>query len=133
MTTPEQNIEITNRFAEAFSTGDVDTLLELLSDQAVYWVAGGIEGLSGNYDKNAFGELIRGVKDAYKQGALKITPTAAIAQGDKVAVEADSFAELTDGRIYSNQYHFLFQICDGKILHVKEYMDTHHAFETFVS
>ena len=46
--------------------------------------------------------------------------------------EAASYAELTDGRVYSNRYHFLFQLAGGKVLHVKEYMDTHHAFEIFL-
>ncbi len=55
----------------------------------------------------------------------------AIAQGDKVAVEAESFAELVNGKVYQNKYHFLFEIRDGQIYRVKEYMDTMHAYQTF--
>ncbi|HEY5856640.1 MAG TPA: nuclear transport factor 2 family protein [Aldersonia sp.] len=133
MTTPEQNIEIANNFAKVFSTGDVDGILDCLHPDATYWVSGQIEGMSGSYDKERFGELLRGVTSIYKEGALQITPTSAIAQGDRVAVEAQSYGELTNGRIYRNQYHFVFDIADGKIIHVKEYMDTKHTYDIFYS
>ncbi|MDV7245123.1 MULTISPECIES: nuclear transport factor 2 family protein [Rhodococcus] len=133
MTTPEQNIEIANNFAKVFSTGDVDAILDCLHPDATYWVSGQIEGMSGTYDKKRLGELLRGVTSIYKEGALQITPTGAVAQGDRVAVEAESYAELNNGRVYKNQYHFLFEIADGKIIHVKEYMDTKHAYDIFYS
>jgi ketosteroid isomerase-like protein len=47
-----------------------------------------------------------------------------VAEGDKVAAEIRSHAELTDGRIYENQYHMLFTLRQGKIAEVKEYADT---------
>jgi len=67
----------------------------------------------------------------YKEGALRLTPTHMIAEGNEVAVEAESFATMTNGRVYANRYHFLFEVADGKILRIKEYMDTMHAWETF--
>ena len=54
-----------------------------------------------------------------------------LAEGDKVAVEANGYAELLDGRAYDCQYHFLITIRGGMIGDVKEYMDTQHAKETF--
>ncbi|WP_105034162.1 nuclear transport factor 2 family protein [Cryobacterium aureum] len=130
-TTPEQNVELANQFAAVFSTGNVADILELLHPDATYWVSGGIEGMSGTYTKAAFGELLTGVTSVYTLGALAMTPTSAIAQGDKVAVEAESFAELNNGRVYQNSYHFLFEMSEGKILRVKEYMDTKHAYDIF--
>lgn len=131
MTKQEDNKLIAARFAEVFSTGDVDGILELLHPDAVYWVSGQIEGMSGEYTRQQLGELLRGVTPLYTTGALQITPQSVIAEGDRVAVEAESYGELTNGRVYRNRYHFLFEIRDGKILHVKEYMDTKHAYDTF--
>ena len=47
-----------------------------------------------------------------------------VAEGEKVAVEATSRGEHISGQIYSNEYHFLFEFRDGKLLRLKEYMDT---------
>ncbi len=60
-------------------------------------------------------------------GGLKITPTAWICDGERVAVEADSHMKLQDGREYRNQYHFSIQLRDGKICRIREYMDTAHV------
>ena len=125
------NIEIAEEFARIFSTGNVEAIVDALHPEATYWVSGKIEGMSGSYTREELGQLLSGVTTIYKGGALKITPTAAIAQGDKVAVEAEGYAELNDGRVYNPQYHFLFTIKDGQIREVKEYLDTQHAFETF--
>ncbi|MFF2108439.1 hypothetical protein CJ179_13510 [Rhodococcus sp. ACS1] len=131
MSTPEQNIDSANNFAKVFSTGDVERILDTLHPEATYWVSGGIDGMSGSYDKAGLGALLSGVTSVYENGVLEITPTAAIAQGDKVAVEATSYAKLKNGKVYQNQYHFLFKFRDGKILSVKEYMDTKHAYDIF--
>jgi ketosteroid isomerase-like protein len=125
------NIGIAEEFARTFSTGNVQAIVDALHPEATYWVSGKIEGMSGSYTREQLGQLLSGVTTIYKGGALKITPTAAIAQGDKVAVEAEGYAELNDGRVYNPQYHFLFTIKDGSILEVKEYLDTQHAYETF--
>ena len=49
------------------------------------------------------------------------------AEGDRVAVEAESYAKMKNGKTYQNTYHFLFIVRDGKIQSVKEYLDTIHA------
>jgi ketosteroid isomerase-like protein len=47
-----------------------------------------------------------------------------VAEGDKVAVEAVSEGQHVSGQTYSNEYHFLFEFREGKLLKLKEYMDT---------
>jgi ketosteroid isomerase-like protein len=49
------------------------------------------------------------------------------AEEDRVAVEAESYAELIDGGVYNNRYHFLLEFEDGEIVRLKEYGDTHHV------
>jgi ketosteroid isomerase-like protein len=48
------------------------------------------------------------------------------ADEDRVAVEAESYAELVGGGAYNNRYHFLFEFEDGEIVSLKEYCDTAH-------
>lgn len=118
-------------FFETFSRGDVDGVLAAMTDDATWWVSGGLEGMSGTYDKESFGPLLRGATALYVGGALEITPTSMIWAGDKVAVEAHGLAAMTSGRVYSPRYHFLIEVADGKVRRVREYMDTMHAWETF--
>jgi len=122
---------IVREFLATFSTGDVEAILAGLTDDATWWVSGRIEGMSGTSTKAQLGALLQAVRPLYKAGALRITPSAMIAEGNQVAAEADSYAELVDGRVYANKYHFLFEIDGDRIRRVKEYSDTHHMLETF--
>lgn len=122
---------VVEQFFATFSTGDVDRIMESLTDDASWWVSGTIEGMSGTNSKEQLGALLRAVVPLYKEGALKIWPTSMIAEGNKVAAEAESHAELTNGRVYNNRYHFLVELEGGKVSSVKEYSDTHHMLETF--
>lgn len=118
-------------FLATFSRGDVDGVLDRMAEDATWWVSGGLEGMSGSYDKKPFGALLRGATAMYVDGALRITPTSLIAEGNMVAVEAEGFAIMTSGRVYCPRYHLLFEIADGKVAAVREYMDTMHAWEVF--
>ena len=131
VSTPEADKELAARFFAAFSTGDVPAILALMHDDATWWVSGNVKGFSGTYDKATLGQLLAGVKDVYRQGALRIRPLSMIAENGKVAVEAESYAELKNGRIYNSSYHFLVETRDGLILRVREYMDTLHAQQVF--
>lgn len=126
------NKEIVKEFLEVFSRGDVNGVVDRLHDNATWWVSGTLQGLSGTYTKKEMGELLKGVKTVYTHGALQITPLKMIAEDNFVAAETESYAELNNGRVYHNLCHFLFEIADGKILRVKEYMDTQHAHATFL-
>jgi ketosteroid isomerase-like protein len=131
VSSPDETKTAVARFLEVFSAGDVDRTLAALTDDASWWVSGGIGGMSGSYDKAGFGKLIAGVAAVYV-APLRITPISMVAEGDKVAVEADSYAELKDGRVYDPRCHFLFQVAaDGRIAVVHEYLDTKLAHDIF--
>jgi ketosteroid isomerase-like protein len=118
-------------FFATFSTGNVPAIIGAMTADGSWWVSGKLDGMSGPYTAEGLAPLLVGANAGYKAGALRITPTGMIAEGDKVAVEADGYAELLDGRVYDCQYHFLITIRNGKVGDVKEYMDTQHAKETF--
>ncbi len=62
---------------------------------------------------------------------VRFTVTGVTAEGDRVAVEAQGYARLKDGRTYENLYHFLFIVRDGKIQMGKEYCDFLYASQIF--
>jgi ketosteroid isomerase-like protein len=106
--TTEQNKVTVKEFLEVFSTGDVDGILERLQDDATWWISGSLEGMSGTKSKEEMGALLGGVTTIYKGGALPLAPVSMVAEGDRVAVEAEGRAELTNGRVYEPKSAFVF-------------------------
>lgn len=129
----EQNKQAVTEFMKVFSGGDVDTILDSMTDDATWWVAGTIPGISGTKDKAGFGAMLGGIAESTTTGAITLTPLAFTAEGERVAVETESYAELKNGRVYNNLYHFVFTVRDGKIASVKEFLDTEHATAVFVA
>ena len=78
--------------------------------------AGNVKGLSNRSEK------------IFPKG-LRLKIHGVIAEGNKVAMEAESFADASNGKKYNNVYHYLFELRDGKIVTVREYTDTAHQIE----
>jgi ketosteroid isomerase-like protein len=128
-----QNKALVTEFMEVFSKGDVNAILAMMDDSATWWVAGTMEGISGTKDKQGFGEMLGGMSEGVEGGAIRLTPKAFTAEGDRVAVETESYAELKNDRVYNNLYHFVFEVRDGKIQSIKEYLDTEHTRAIFLA
>jgi ketosteroid isomerase-like protein len=85
---------------------------------------------AGLYTKDRISRLFHTMQSRLKDG-LRMTVIGAIAEGDKVALEVESFGELSNGRIYEQHYHFLIEFRGGMICAVREYLDTQHAYATW--
>ncbi len=125
----EENKALVTRFWETFSAGRYDEVLDMLADDATWWV-GGSTVLSGTYTKPEFAELLGQVTPQAPKG-LSVTPRLLTAEGDRVSVEAESHAEISNGKTYQNVYHFMMVIRDGKFTAVREYLDTEHVTAVF--
>jgi ketosteroid isomerase-like protein len=128
----EANKQVARRFFERFSANDIQGALDTMSDDATWWIAGKKEQMpaAGLYGKEKIGRLFYNLTGQLK-GGLKMTVKGMIAEGDKVAVEVESYGELKNGRVYRQEYHPLMTIRDGKISAVREYLDTQHVFATW--
>ncbi|MGD0074015.1 MAG: nuclear transport factor 2 family protein [Candidatus Binataceae bacterium] len=127
----EQNKKMVLSFFEKFSANKMDEALAMLADTGTWWIAGTFP-LSGTKTKKEFAELLAGVLPVMP-GGIKLTAKSMIAEGDKVAVEATSYGKHVNGKVYSNQYHFVFEFRDGKIQAVREYLDTMHTNDVLCS
>ena len=127
----DQNKKIATELLEDFSRGNMDGVLNAMAESSTWWVAGNLPQLSGTKTKQEMAELFKSLGSLFPKG-LKITVDSAIAEGDRVAVEAHSYGEAGTGRIYQNKYHWLFEVKNGKVQAVKEYMDTLHAKEAIL-
>ncbi len=128
----EENKNLTRQFFDCLNAGDLSGALALMSDDATWWIAGKSEQLpaAGLYSKEKIARLLANMGSQLPNG-LKVTLDSLVAEGDKVAVEAESYGELHNGRVYNQQYHFLITIQDGRIKAIKEYLDTQHVYATW--
>lgn len=130
-TQEEQTQRVVADFIEAFSRGDAAGVEQALADDATWWIMGAVDGISGTQEKALFVQMFVELSKAFTTGAVSMKPLAWTIQGERAAVEAESYGELIAGGVYANKYHFLFTVRDGKIASVKEYSDTEHLRETF--
>lgn len=120
-------------FFKCFTEGNTINAMDYLDDNLV-WQAMGRAGelpISGKRNKIETAELIKAVKGMMPEG-LAFKFTGWTIDGNRVAAEIESYGELSNGKIYNNFYHFLFEFEGQKIVLIKEYLDTLHVSEIFI-
>jgi ketosteroid isomerase-like protein len=121
----EDNKKVVRSYFTAGDLGDYDAAFALFADGAK-WRLNAQSGVAFSKSKAEMHETMINIGTLFPKG-FKITVKAMTAEGDRVAVEAESYGEYMNGKIYNNLYHFLFEVRDGKIQAVREYCDTLHA------
>ena len=122
MQTIEDNKAFVRDFFDALNTGDAGRIVGAYAEDGCVETMGNtlISGVSCRDDIAA---SVAAIYDVFP-GGLRFTITDMTAEGDRVAVEAFSEGEHVSGQTYNNQYHFLFELADGKLKRLREYMDT---------
>jgi ketosteroid isomerase-like protein len=118
----EANKRIARDFMNAMSSGEAERILALYSDDVSIWTAGSLP-FSGFHDRTEVAALCQGLLGAFPEG-LQFSIRAMTAEGERVAIEAEGLGTHASGKVYSQHYHFLLIIRDGKIAQMKEYFDT---------
>jgi uncharacterized protein len=130
----EANKRLVMDFLGHYAGGRYAAALAMLSEDARWWLPGHPDEFpaAGWVDKATVERRLAANLKLLPHG-LAITTGAVTAEEDRVAIEAESRATLVNGRLYHNRYHFLFVIRAGRIVVVKEYLDTLHAREALGS
>jgi uncharacterized protein len=122
MSEVERNKQFARDFFAAISRGDTAAVV------AAYTEDGGCQTMgttliSGFFDKAQINAAAGAVLGAFPQG-IAFTIKHLTAEEDRVAVEAESHGVHVSGKVYHNYYHFFMKMRDGKLVLLKEYMDT---------
>ena len=118
----ERNKRAVRSFFEAMNRNDVAAIVDSYAEDG-YVQTMGTTLISGRRDRAQIAGFAGGLLEAFPEG-LAFTIRQLTAEEDRVAVEAESRGRHVSGRIYNNQYHFLFTLRSGRVLSLKEYMDT---------
>lgn len=122
------------RIAVAFIEGLHDltgvTCGAVMSDSAVWQVMARTRSLplGAPLPKVEFVAMMQSMRSAFPMG-VRHEIRGIVAEGDRVAVETESYADLPGGRKYNNLYHFLLVIRGGRVESVREYTDLLYAKE----
>lgn len=127
-----KNKAVVARFCDLLTTGDLKGTLGLMTDDVTYWIIGRKDVIpsSGPHSKAGMERIFNAMYERMPTG-MQFIAKSMIAEGDEVALEAESHGALANGRIYNNQYHIRFQLRDGKIAAAREYLDTQHVLATW--
>jgi ketosteroid isomerase-like protein len=124
----QENKAVVQRFCDLLTAGDLPGVLALLTDDANYWILGrkDVVPSAGPHTKDEMRRIFQYMCERMK-APMRFTAKSMIAEGDEVALEAESYGELENGRVYNNQYHIRFKIRGDKISSAREYLDTQHV------
>ena len=113
----EENKKIILDYLYKSAAGDYETVSALVADDARLWMGG--LGLVSKEEMLATWVGTRKLKVKYDLDILNVT-----AEADRVAVEWAADTLGVNGIRYSNVYHILFFVRDGRIVGMHEHCDT---------
>jgi uncharacterized protein len=122
MSIEQQNKKLAEAFFAAMNRGDAKAIVDAYADDGQL-VTTGNTLISGTYSKAQISAAAGSIFEVFPKG-IRFTIKAMTAEGERVAVEAESEGMHVSGKLYSNQYHFLCRFRDDKLVEFKEYMDT---------
>jgi uncharacterized protein len=121
----EQNKKIVKATWDAFWSGDVDKGLENMTEDVI-WYTPGANVMSGakhgkaEIRKFRFTEL-----DVFQE--LRRSVVGIYGEGDTVVLELKAEGKLRNGEPYENSGVVVYQLENGKIARVRQYVDTQKA------
>lgn len=129
MSEVERNKALAVEFFNAMRNGDPGALVNAVADDGLVQTMGSTP-ISDIRNKEALKAAAPQILGAFPKG-LQMTIHNVIGEGEYVAVEAESLGQHTSGKTYNNHYHWLFRFRNGKIVMLKEYLDTQHLADVF--
>jgi ketosteroid isomerase-like protein len=123
------NERLVLRFFEVLSAGDLEAVRNLLHEDAAWKPqirdvpgAGVHRGKKGIVD-----DFLAPIRKLFKPGDPKVIVDTIASKGNLVIAEARGVGKVADGRDYQNLYSWAFDLKNGQILEIREYMDSHYV------
>lgn len=120
-------------FLKNLEKPNVKELDGLLANDVEFEMMGRMPGVAPIKGKDA---LLKGLPVTLTQmfpNGLNLKIHTVIAEGNQVAIQAESDTTAANGKKYANRYHFYFRFDGDRIVQIREYNDTNHVREVFMS
>jgi uncharacterized protein len=132
--TAEQNKELVTKTWRAFISGDLDTALANMSDEISWVIPGNLPNVSGlKRGKDAIRTFGKGVGVAFPKGLNSEIHKVHATDDNTVILELTNQGKAANGKDYRNEYCFIFEVENGKIRRVREYVDLLTVKETLLA
>jgi ketosteroid isomerase-like protein len=118
-------------FGEAVAQRDFARMAELLDDNVNYEICGIEMPGAGVMRKDELLERFPEVLSLFEAGGPRMTVTRMFHDGNWVIAESTGAGRFCNGTEYDNRYIIVYEIVDGRIRTVREYMDTQHGARLF--
>ncbi len=127
----EANKKLVREAYESISKGNLDGFMNRLSDD-VRWTFFGNHRFAGTFTgkKDILDNLFAPLGSQLTDG-LRLEIDNVIGEGDQVMVEARGIAATKAGGHYNNIYCYVVKVRDGKIVEMREYLDTELVSSVF--
>jgi ketosteroid isomerase-like protein len=121
--------EIVLRYLELSNRGDTQEAEALEHPDIRFWLSGRLI-VSGDLSAARHRKAAAGVHDTFP-GGYTLHIKSVTEQDGRVAVEAKGDGTMADGTHYTPDYAFFFEVRDGRIASMHEYIDTEYVASTF--
>ncbi len=119
-------------FFEVLSSGDLEKLRGFYHDASVWQpMVKDIAGAGRHVGMDIIDKFLAPVRGMFAPGDPKVHVRTMFSRDGMVCVESNSTGRTMDGKIYDNDYCWVFEISNGKIDAMREYMDSHYTARLF--
>jgi ketosteroid isomerase-like protein len=131
----QDNIQIVKEAYAAFKSGDIQAVLDKLSDDVVWSLPGPTDILPVSGERRGreqVGQFFSALDE--NQEARQFEPQEFVAQGEKVVVLGQyRWLVKKTGREFASDWAHVFTVRDGKVVGFQEYYDTNVCVEAYRS
>lgn len=115
-------------FFGALGAGDLDDARALMAPDMSWTVMGtGVPGEGRHVGPDAIFAVIGPIRALFEPGSPTITLTKLTSNDQTVVLETQGGGRFKDGRPYDNRYAMSVDVENGKVIALREYMDTHYV------
>jgi ketosteroid isomerase-like protein len=119
-------------FFEVLSSGDLEKLRGFYHDASVWQpMVKDIAGAGRHVGMDIIDKFLAPVRGMFAPGDPKVHVRTMFSRDGRVCVESNSTGRTMDGKIYDNDYCWVFEISNGRIDAMREYMDSHYTARLF--
>lgn len=115
-------------FFQALGSDDFDAARRLMAPDMRWTVMGtGVPGAGSHVGPDAIFDVIRPIRALFAPGSPRMTLVCVTSNDERVVIESRGGGEFVDGRPYDNSYAMSIDVRDGKVVALREYMDTYYV------